>query len=231
MARFRCFFLGLFALACGSSDDGNRLTSTGSDAGDSGGDVQLDGAAGATGGAGGAPVICTPAQNTACYGEGLCLGSHTCNAEGTSYSECACPDGSASGGGPTTDAAEDGPDSADALTDSTDAPIADAGSDATSCPEPCSSSVNYPWVVKSGAPVDGGLNGKAVAECLPGSQVDTNSTSKAALYCWGECSLNWPSAGSFQCVANAGAPVGSCEIHFRCQAYNWCTALMTTCPN
>lgn len=85
----------LVAVACGSEEStSSKLEGTGGDAG-------LEAEASASGGVagqGGQPVVCTPGQESTCYGDGLCLGSHVCNSEGTAFGVCACADANSSGG-------------------------------------------------------------------------------------------------------------------------------------
>lgn len=224
----------LVFVACSSSEtasrvsrpeDGGAETSTGG--------TSSGGVAGASGQGG--QVSCTVGQETACYGEGLCLGSHVCNADGT-FGACTCADaasGGSGGSGGTGGAGSGGAGSGgvDAGQDAEVDGAVDATTDtAATCPEPCAASVNFPWLVKSGQPNAQGY-AKATATCPAGSVFDTNLTGPESLYCWG-CSLATPTKnlnGTYSCGSAKDAPLGSCEIHFRCKANNWCVPLATPC--
>lgn len=226
----RMLVVVLVVVACSSSEtDPSSQDDAGAES-STGGTSSGGGGGGGAGGQGG-QATCTPGQETACYGDGLCLGSHVCGPDGTAYGPCTCADASSSGGaGGTAGTAAGGSGGIDG---GQDAELdADAGldADAAACPEPCSASVNFPWLVKSGQPNAQGY-AKAMAACPPGSVFDANSTGLSSLYCWG-CGLATPTkttSGAYQCSSNKYAPLGSCEIHFRCNASNWCTPLAAPC--
>ena len=223
--------VGLVVVACSSSETASRVSPEDGGAETSTGGTSSGGAAGVSGQGG--QVSCTVGQETACYGDGLCLGSHVCNADGTAYGPCTCADASVLGGAGGTGghAPDAAPDAPGVLLDASEAgPDASSTPDAAACPEPCSGSVNFPWLVKSGQPNAQGY-AKATATCPVGSVFDTNLTGPESLYCWG-CSLATPTKnlnGTYSCGSAKNAPLGSCEIHFRCKANNWCVPLATPC--
>lgn len=244
--------LALAIVHCGSSDDAAPPTSSGGTGG-----AATAGAAGASAGSSGASpdgaLPCIPGAQVACACVGGGLGAQVCSPNGTGYGACICPDGSAGAGvggvsgagaggtpagaagasGALSDAAVDSP--GDTHLDSPGEPDAQF-----ECPTPCAQSIDFPTSAPSGDPAPPNGVARACAVCPAGSTV--NDSSSAEPYCVG-CSLSTSnqsapgadvcgikSGGVFFCSAPPGADLGSCEIHFRCEATNWCTDLAIPCP-